>query len=331
MSYLDTPPDQVPLYTPGTLLAGRYKVVDPLALSAVGVIYRIHDELLDRELAAKTLRPEIAREPDARERFRREFSLASRIRHRHVVRYHEILEHEGDYVITMQLVPGLDMEEVIERDGRIGGVRVLQWIAELGSALERIHQKKIVHGDVKPANVLLDAEGGTYLTDFGAARSAGGTGRLREAAIVGSPYFMSPEQARGEELDARSDIYSFGILLLQALAGRLPFEDGEVDEILSRRRRGEVDRSRDLGIEAPSDLLDALDRCTEPERDRRMGSVSEILSAARYSGGVLYLIHEEGRNDESQDSRAGRRYARYPTQHGVEVPRSSPRKERESP
>jgi tetratricopeptide (TPR) repeat protein len=219
----------------GDLLGGRFRIEALLGVGGMGVVYRARDLSLDIDVALKLLRPELARRPGALERFRGELLLARQVSSPHVVRIHDIAEHDGRWFISMDYIDGESLEAFRDRVGRIPPDGALSITRGLLEGLAAAHQRGVIHRDLKPANVLLDKSGHPYITDFGVARSLGATGMTQSGIIVGTPEYLSPEQARGEPADARSDLYTAGLILYEMLTGALPFAGGTPAETVIQR------------------------------------------------------------------------------------------------
>ena len=219
----------------GDLLGGRFRIVSLLGIGGMGVVYRARDLSLDIDVAIKLLRPELARRPGAFERFRSELLLARQVSSPHVVRIHDIAEHDGRWFISMDFIDGESLEGYRDRVGKIPLDGALSITRGLFDGLSAAHQRGVIHRDLKPANVLLDGSGHAYITDFGVARSLGATGVTQSGVIVGTPEYLSPEQARGEVADARSDLYTAGLILFEMLTGTLPFAGGTPAETVIQR------------------------------------------------------------------------------------------------
>ena len=209
----------------GTRL-GHYRIIALLGRGGMADVYRAEDERLGREVALKALPPEFARDPERIERFEREVRAAAGLTHANIVTVYEFGQGEGQHFYTMALMPGGDLKARI-RAHREGMPRdeAREVAAAMARALDYAHQRGFVHRDVKPENILFGEEGMPRLTDFGIARAmAEGTRMTATGMSIGSPHYMSPEQARGLEVDGRSDLYSLGVVLYEMLTGRLPFD-----------------------------------------------------------------------------------------------------------
>ena len=205
---------------------GHYRIVDLLGRGGMADVYRAEDERLGREVALKALPPEFARDPERIERFEREVRAAARLNHPNIVTVHEFGQGEGQHFYTMELMPGGDLKARIRAHPQGMPAAEARPVAlAVAQALAYAHRRGFVHRDVKPENILFDEEARPQLTDFGIARAMeSGTRMTATGMSIGSPHYMSPEQAQGLEVDGRSDLYSLGVVLYEMLTGRLPFD-----------------------------------------------------------------------------------------------------------
>src|SRR5262245_50721349 len=193
--------------TPGTPLGTRYLVESILGEGGMGMVYRARDLELDRTVALKVIRPELASHPEILDRFKREILLASRVTHKNVVRIHDLGETGDLRFISMSFIEGESLRSLLDREGPLTPERGLAIVRPMALALQAAHEAGVVHRDLKPHNVLIDREGQPYVGDFGISRSMESEGTMTETgAILGTVDYMSPEQARGDVPDQRSDI-----------------------------------------------------------------------------------------------------------------------------
>jgi tetratricopeptide (TPR) repeat protein len=218
----------------GDILGGRFRVESLIGIGGMGVVYRAHDLSLEIDVALKLLRPDLARRPEAFRNFRQELLLARQVSSPHVVRIHDIAEHEGRWFISMDFIRGESLEQRLDGARRLPPEQALAITRGLLDGLGAAHQRGVVHRDLKPANVLLDGDH-AYITDFGVARILGATGMTQTGMIIGTPEYLSPEQARGTAIDARSDLYAVGLIFYEMLAGELPFSGGTPAEAVVQR------------------------------------------------------------------------------------------------
>ncbi|PNU18563.1 hypothetical protein C2E25_17010 [Geothermobacter hydrogeniphilus] len=206
----------------GTQL-GKYRILDKLGAGGMADVYRAEDDQLGRQVALKILPPEFARDEERVRRFEKEVRAAAQLHHPHIVTLFEVGEENGIHFYAMALLPGGDLKQQIVVG--INPKQALEWIKALASALDFAHRKGFVHRDIKPENILFDEEQRPLLTDLGIAKAVGsGTKMTGTGMSIGTPHYMSPEQARGKQVDGRSDLYSLGIVLYEMLTGRVPYD-----------------------------------------------------------------------------------------------------------
>jgi Flp pilus assembly protein TadD len=235
----------------GERVAGRFRIDAMLGLGGMGLVYRAHDEQLGIDVALKLLRPEFAVREDAFARFRQELLLARQVSSPHVVRIHDLVAHDGRWLIGMDYIDGGSLETRLDADGALPLEQALSIARQVALGLAAAHACGVVHRDLKPANVLLDRGGRAFVSDFGVARAAGATGMTASGVIVGTPEYLSPEQARGGPIDARSDQFALGLILFEMLAGRPPYDDGTPAEMLAQRIMRPAPPLRRLRPDAP--------------------------------------------------------------------------------
>ena len=223
--------------TAGELFANRYRIEQIIGRGGMGVVYKASDTQLDEIVAIKTLPGDVMqRSPEDLERFKREIRLARKITHRNVLRTYDYGEADGVYFISMEFVRGYTLSELLgEAPGRQMAPRASMGISrQICRGLQAAHEQGIIHRDIKPQNVLIDAKGEVKLMDFGIARMTEASEAMTQAGlIVGTPHYMSPEQVQGKTLDPRSDVYSLGVLIYEMLAGRRPFEAPSLTGVLT--------------------------------------------------------------------------------------------------
>lgn len=239
---------------------GQYRIVECVGEGGMGAVYRATDEMLDREVAIKLMRPELAHRADLAERFRSEAVILARLDHPNIARLHGLAREGDQWFMVMEFVPGETLLRRLERGGRIHWTDAIRTMAQLLDALEYAHALGVVHRDVKPANLILRPDGRLKVTDFGIARVLGASRATRAGHVVGTLEYMAPEQIRGEDVDGRADIYAAGIVLYEMLAGVVPFTATSEYALMTAQLHAPVPSLQTLGGEVPADLDQHLAR-----------------------------------------------------------------------
>ena len=262
----------------GETFAGRYTIESVLGRGGMGTVYKARDSELGEVVAIKTLRPELVKDEDSRERFKDEIRLTRRITHRNVVRTHDFGEFDGLWYLTMEYVEGLTVRELLDVRGRLGVEPTLAIGIQLAESLVVAHGMGVIHRDIKPQNLLLDDAGVLKVMDFGVARLAERTGHHTQAGlIVGTPMYMSPEQLSGEEVDARADLYSVGVVLFELLTGDLPISAGTVMGLFTKVLSEPPKRAGELIPGVPPGLDELIGQLLAKEAADRVPSASVLV------------------------------------------------------
>jgi tetratricopeptide (TPR) repeat protein/predicted Ser/Thr protein kinase len=219
----------------GAVLADRYEIVRLLGEGGMGAVYRARDRELDREVALKVIRPELARNAQVLGRFKQELILARQVTHRNIIRIFDLGSDRGTRFITMEFIEGEDLSSILARRGKLPVQEAAAIIRQACLGLEVAHAEGVVHRDLKPQNIMLDQQGKVSVMDFGIARSIDESNLTRTGALLGTPTYMSPEQAQGHKVDARSDLYTLGIIFYELVTGTPPFSADSPMATLVRR------------------------------------------------------------------------------------------------
>jgi len=257
----------------------HFAILGVVGRGGMGVVLKGFDTHLAREVAVKVLDPAMAADETARKRFCRESRAAASITHEHVVAVHHVAHEESSDLpyLVMQLIDGEALDERLARVGRMELKDIVRIGAQVAAGLAAAHEKGLIHRDIKPANVLL--ERGTdrvKLTDFGLARAAEDVRLTRSGMVAGTPLYMAPEQARGEEVDGRADLFSLGVLLYELCTGRTPFDARTPLAVLKRLTEEKHQPVRELRPDVPEWLTDLIDRLLAKSPDQRFQSAREV-------------------------------------------------------
>jgi eukaryotic-like serine/threonine-protein kinase len=271
------PAEEAPTLPPGTMLAGRYQIVDLLGLGGMGAVYKAFDRQLTRLVALKTILPEMAGTPTALKRFKQEVLLAQSIVHKNVVRIFDIGEDGATKFITMDFIEGGDLKSLIKEKGKLPPAEAAGILRQVCQGLEAAHAVGVVHRDLKPQNIMIEKDGHIVVMDFGIARSGESRGATQTGAFLGTPEYMSPEQAKTENVDARSDIFSIGLIFYELLTGQLPFQGKTVLETMFKRTTERAIPPAEIDATVPKGANDIVNKCLQIEREQRYQSVTELL------------------------------------------------------
>lgn len=262
---------------------GPYRVIKELGHGGMGAVYAALDTRLDRRLALKIMLPRYAADPDAKARFLREARLAARVKHNNVVTVYEADERDGVPYIAMEFLEGYALDEYLRKKGCPTIPQVLRIAAEAAAGLAAAHQLGLVHRDVKPGNLWLEApQGRVKVLDFGLARPVDAEVEMtRSGAVVGSPAYMSPEQARGERVDHRTDLFSLGTVLYQLCTGKLPFGGPTTMAVLMALGTQEPRPVQELNPSVPGALATLIHQLLAKKADDRPRTAEEVVRHLR--------------------------------------------------
>jgi serine/threonine-protein kinase len=257
-----------------------YKIIAKLGEGAMGMVYKGMDFMLDREVAIKVLRPELARYPDLVERFRAEAVTLARLQHANIATLYSFLRQGDDYFMVMEYVPGETLDALLRRSGALPSQQAVALFSQALEGIACAHRMGVIHRDIKPANVMLTPAGVVKVMDFGIARAINSTQKMtREGRLVGTVEYMSPEQIRGEALDARSDIYSSGVMLYEMLTGRVPFSSTSEFAIMQGHVSAPPLPPRELAPDIPPDVEQVLLRALAKAPEQRFQTAEDFRAA----------------------------------------------------
>jgi eukaryotic-like serine/threonine-protein kinase len=265
---------------PGQTFGNRYEIKGVLGVGGMGMVYKANDKELGEVLAIKTLKPEMVKaDTHALERFKSEIKLARRIAHRNVVRTYDLGEISGLYFITMEYVEGKSLKDLIKERGRLPVQVVLPIAKQLCRALEVSHEEGVIHRDIKPQNMVVQADGVLKVMDFGIARLATRpkeSGHTEAGMVVGTPEYMAPEQLLGDELDARADLYATGVVLYECLVGRVPITADTPIALIAKVLEETPPAPIMLQPDIPAELSELVSWVLAKDREQRPSSAAEL-------------------------------------------------------
>ena len=257
----------------------HYKILEKLGEGGMGVVYKAQDTKLDRLVALKVLPSRALINESDKDRFLREAQIAAALSHPNICTIHSIEEHEGQTFIVMEYVDGKTLRQLEPWNLQLE--TVLSYLTQIAEGLQAAHAKGVVHRDIKPENIIISTEGIVKIMDFGIAEMRGKAHITQAGMTVGTVTYMSPEQARGEQVDSRTDIWSFGVVLYEALTGKSPFQSEYEQAILYLILHENPPSIRSLKPEIPARLEKLVEKCLKKERNERFASAREIVEELR--------------------------------------------------
>ena len=259
------------------MLSGRYRLESKLGSGGMSTVYLALDEVLDRPVAIKLLHREISEEADQLERFRREARAAARLSHPNLVGVIDAGEDDGRPYIVFEYIQGRTLKRRIQEEGRLPVDEAVAYGIEIGRGLTAAHARKLVHRDVKPQNVLIDPDGRAKVTDFGIARSLESKGLTATGRVLGTTDYVSPEQAMGEDVDERSDVYSLGVVLYEMLTGDVPFDAETQVGVAMKHVNEPMPDVQATRPEVSAAVAAVVDRATTKDSRDRYSTVAEMV------------------------------------------------------
>ncbi|HEX9112679.1 MAG TPA: protein kinase [Terriglobales bacterium] len=266
---------------PGMTLGGRYEILNTVGEGGMGAVYKAEDRELGRTVALKVIRPELASNPSILQRFKQEILLASKVTDRNIIRIYDLGDADGVKFITMEFVEGEDLRHLLQRQGKLPVAEAVDIMEQVVSGLQAAHRMGIIHRDLKPGNIMRATDGRVLVMDFGLARSLGSDGMTRTGMMLGTMEYMSPEQAQAKALDARSDIFTVGLILYELLTGIMPYQaESAIASLLKRTQQRALPVS-DIDKNVPGVLSNIVSKCLEREPALRYQSADELLNDLR--------------------------------------------------
>ena len=261
----------------GTVLGGRYEIQKLLGMGGMGAVYKARDIEVDRTVGLKVIRPDLAGNPAILARFKQELVLARQVTHRNIIRIYDLNEADGVKFITMEFIEGEDLRTILTRAGKVPAKEAINVMRQACSGLQAAHHEGVIHRDLKPSNIMRDASGRVVIMDFGLAKTVQGDGMTQTGMMIGTMEYMSPEQAMGSELDARSDIFTLGLIFYELLTGDIPFRAESAIASLVKRTQERAIPLSDVDPTLPPALSMIAAKCLERDPKARYDTVQEVL------------------------------------------------------
>jgi TolB-like protein/Tfp pilus assembly protein PilF/predicted Ser/Thr protein kinase len=271
----------------GSTIAGRYQILEELGRGGMGVVYKAEDTKLKRTVALKFLPPELTHISEVKERFMREAQAAAALDHPNICTVYEFDEAEEKTFISMAYIEGQSLKKKIE-SGPLELDEAIRIALQVAEGLQIAHKKGVVHRDIKSANIMVTEDNQAKIMDFGLARIAGGTLVTKEGTTMGTIAYMSPEQARGEEVDHRTDIWSFGVVLYEMLTGQLPFKGEHDQAVVYSILKEKPEPITNLKADIPVSIVEVVNKALEKDPDKRYKQAEELLDDLKsISAGIV--------------------------------------------
>jgi Tfp pilus assembly protein PilF/predicted Ser/Thr protein kinase len=269
---------------------GPYRITRQLGVGGMATVWKAYHPALDRYVAIKVLHPSFKEDPQFTARFQREARIVAKLTHPHIVPIFDFSEHEGMSYLVMRFIEGRTLKAVL-KEGPLPPARVMEILEPAGQALAYAHDQGVLHRDIKPSNFLMTPEGEVFLTDFGLARMAETTdSTLSRDMLVGTPQYISPEQARGEKLDARTDIYSLGVVLFEMLTGKVPYDADTPYAVIHDHIFSPLPLPSEFNRDIPEDVERVVLRALAKDRSDRFQGVREMVSTLELSLGGAAIV-----------------------------------------
>ena len=266
----------------GTVIADKYKIIEEIGRGGMGVVYKAEDTSLDRTVALKFLSSELTQDEEAKQRFVQEAKAAAALNHPNISIIHEIDEHQGQTFIAMEYIQGRSLKQRLEK-GPLGIDEAKDIAMQVAEGLKEAHDKGIVHRDIKPANIMLTEKGQAKITDFGLAKLSGGVDLTKAATIMGTVAYMSPEQAKGDTVDHRTDIWSLGAMLYEMLTVQKPFQKNQEQALIYAIINDKPTPLSFIRSEVPTHIEQVIEKALAKKPRERYQDIKELIQELELS------------------------------------------------
>ena len=265
------------IFREGDVLGGRYEIHKMLGMGGMGAVYKARDMEVERVVGLKVIRPDLAGNPAILARFKQELVLARQVTHKNIIRIYDLNEADGVKFITMEFIEGEDLRSILLRQGKLTPEEGVAIMLQVCSGLLAAHAEGVIHRDLKPSNIMQDQAGRVVIMDFGLARTLQGDGMTQTGMMVGTMEYMSPEQAMGKDLDARSDQFAVGLIFYELLTGIMPFHAESAIASLVKRTQERAIPLAEVDATIPPALSHVVAKCLERNPEDRFSSIQEMI------------------------------------------------------
>jgi len=269
-------------FSKGTVIADKYKIIQKIGEGGMGIVYKAKDTQLDRTVALKFLSTDLTHDQEAKQRFFQEAKAAAALNHSNITTIYEIDEHQGQTFIAMEFIQGQSLKKKIE-EGPLSLDEAKELAIQVAEGLKEAHDKGIIHRDIKPANIMLTEKGSAKITDFGLAKLSGGADLTKASTIMGTVAYMSPEQAKGEAVDHRTDIWSLGAMFYEMLTGKRPFEKDQEHALLYAILNDKPTPLSLLRSDIPSHIDQVIEKALAKKANERYQNIKELIQDLKLS------------------------------------------------
>jgi serine/threonine protein kinase/Tfp pilus assembly protein PilF len=266
-------------FSPGQHFGKRYQIIEEIGRGGMGRVYKAVDKELNKVVALKMIKPELSKTSSLVERFKKELVLARKVTHKNVCRIHDLGEVRGIRFISMQYIEGQDLKKLIHQTGKLTVEKAVAISEQICEALQAAHDEGVIHRDLKPQNIMLDSKGNAYVMDFGIARSLESEEVTKPGMVIGTPHYMSPEQAEGKEADVRSDIYALGCILYEMTTGKPPFKADTSVAMIHKHMTETPKPPSQFNPQIPKALEEIILKCLQKKPEKRYQKVDDIIKA----------------------------------------------------
>ena len=286
----------------GELLNGRYEVQQRVGMGGMADVYKAMDKTLNRYVAIKVLKAEFSLDKSFVAKFQAEARAAAGLSHPNIVSVYDVAEENGSYFIVMELIDGITLKQYIEKKGRLSIKEATSIAIQVSTGIEAAHQNNIIHRDIKPQNIIISKDGKVKIADFGIAKAISTNTNTISSNVMGSVHYSSPEQSRGGYLDAKSDIYSLGIVMFEMVTGRVPFDGDTTVAVAIQHLQDDIPLPREIVPEIPIGLEKIILKCTAKSPNQRYAKAGDLVADLKQS---LITPNDDFVDDVSEDDVEG--------------------------